>query len=303
LALAEVIETIPRVTRDASAQAAVRVSLLAVAASLDELADRIEVDREVRPLAIGWDGSSLRHTFPAGAPADWDESARHLYLQAADLFDRLAQYTRVAADMLGNVPASRVEGMVDVGEPESEASPLAALRAVLAPDSVILRYALRVGLVTAAAVWLTWALDLKRGYWVTITIVNILQPYTGATTLKAMQRVLGTVIGGALTALFGALFHDPWAILGLTFVFSAACVALLPLNYAAFSIFLTPTFVLLAEANAGDWHLAGLRIVNTLLGGGSPSSARACSGRHRSGTGFPPTWRPRCARTATTSMP
>ena len=45
-------------------------------------------------------------------------------------------------------------------------------------------------------------------------------------------------------------------------------MALLPLNYAAFSIFLTPTFVLLAEASAGDWHLAGVRILNTLLGGG-----------------------------------
>jgi uncharacterized membrane protein YccC len=44
-------------------------------------------------------------------------------------------------------------------------------------------------------------------------------------------------------------------------------VALLPMNYAAFSIFLTPTFVLLAEAGAGDWHLAGTRVMNTLLGG------------------------------------
>jgi len=32
-------------------------------------------------------------------------------------------------------------------------------------------------------------------------------------------------------------------------------VTLLPLNYAAFLGLLTPTFVLLAEANAGDWHL------------------------------------------------
>ena len=50
-------------------------------------------------------------------------------------------------------------------------------------------------------------------------------------------------------------------------MFSGVSVALLPLNYAAFSVFLTPTFVLLAEAGAGDWHLAGLRIVNTVLGG------------------------------------
>jgi uncharacterized membrane protein YccC len=53
----------------------------------------------------------------------------------------------------------------------------------------------------------------------------------------------------------------------LSFVFAAVCVALLPVNYAAFSVFLTPTFVLLAEASAGDWHLASTRVVNTLLGG------------------------------------
>jgi uncharacterized membrane protein YccC len=46
------------------------------------------------------------------------------------------------------------------------------------------------------------------------------------------------------------------------------CVALLPLNYGAYAVFGTPAFVLLAEASAGDWHLAGLRIVNTLIGGG-----------------------------------
>ena len=79
--------------------------------------------------------------------------------------------------------------------------------------------------------------------------------------------MLGTVVGGALTALLAALFHDPLAIFALAFVFSGVSVALLPLNYAAFSVFLTPTFVLLAEASAGDWHLAGLRIVNTVLGG------------------------------------
>jgi uncharacterized membrane protein YccC len=122
-------------------------------------------------------------------------------------------------------------------------------------------------MVTAVAVWLTAALGLPHGYWVTLTAVVILQPYTGVTTQKAMQRVVGTVLGGVLTAAFSAMFHDPRAILGLAFVLSGACVALMPVNYAVYAMFLTPAFVLLAEASTGDWHLAGVRVINTLIGG------------------------------------
>jgi len=82
-----------------------------------------------------------------------------------------------------------------------------------------------------------------------------------------VQRVIGTVLGGILTAGLGALFHDIRAILVLSFVFAAVSVAVLPINYTAFSVFLTPTFVLLAEASAGDWHLATVRVLDTLLGG------------------------------------
>jgi len=144
---------------------------------------------------------------------------------------------------------------------------LLLLRASLSRDSVVLRHALRVGAVTAFAVWLTAALGLSHGFWVTLTAVVIMQPYTGLTTQKAMQRVAGTVLGGIITAALSAGFHDPRAVFALAFVLSATCVALLPVNYAAFSVFITPAFVLLVEASTGDWHLAGVRVTNTLIGG------------------------------------
>jgi hypothetical protein len=50
------------------------------------------------------------------------------------------------------------------------------------------------------------------------------------------------------------------------FGFVALGVALLPLNYGVFAVFLTPGFVLLAETHPGQLHLAGARVVNTLLG-------------------------------------
>jgi uncharacterized membrane protein YccC len=271
--LSDVAETIPNDLRRADAHAALDGTLSELAATARAVAGGIEEEGRAIPVAVGWRGETLRAALPVADRREGaeDDGVLH-YRQAAVLLDRLAEYAglgaAVAAGLNQGGTVAAIERPREVEDPERGPPLLAPLRAVLSPDSVVLRYALRVGLVTAAAVALTGALGLKRGYWVTITAVIILQPYTGATSQRALQRVLGTIVGGALTAMLAALFHDPLAILVLAFLMSGLSVALLPLNYAVFSIFLTPTFVLLAEASAGDWHLAGLRILNTVLGGG-----------------------------------
>jgi uncharacterized membrane protein YccC len=276
LGLSDVAESTPVEARDAGAQAALADAVTAFARSMRAIADGIEAEDEAVPVAITWQGEALRARLTAASdvvpPADRVDDARLHYQQAAALLDRLAQYAGVGAAVVAGLntgtPIPPLERPQEVEDPEAGPTWLAPLRAVWSWDSVVLRFALRVGLVTAAAVALTATLDLKRGYWITITAVMILQPYTGATSVRAVQRVLGTVVGGVLTAGLAALFHDPLAIFALVFVFALLSVALLPLNYAAFSVFLTPTFVLLAEASTGDWHLAGVRILNTMLGGG-----------------------------------
>jgi uncharacterized membrane protein YccC len=158
-------------------------------------------------------------------------------------------------------PALAVLTIVDDRPPVLE-----TLRASLTLSSLALRHALRVAIVTAVAVLLARLLNLPRGYWVTITVLIILQPFVGTTLIKTLQRVVGTVAGALLTASLVALVHDPRGLLVIVFVFAAVCVAYLRVNYLIYSIFLTPTFVLLAEMSAGDWHLAQLRAVNTMLG-------------------------------------
>jgi uncharacterized membrane protein YccC len=270
VAVADTVDSIRRDARLLEADGAIAGAIHGLIASVRLLANAVEAEEDAPAVAITWSGAQLRAELPQPGGANADTTIEQ-YRHAAGILDRAAQYAGVAAQTVaalneGHAPEPTVREPV-TEEIEEHVSPLATLRAVLAPDSVILRYALRVAVVTTLAVVLGELLHIKRGYWMTITAIVILQPYTGITTQRALQRVIGTVVGALITAALGALFHDPRAILVLSFIFAAACVALLPVNYAAFSVFLTPTFVLLAEASAGDWHLAGTRVLNTLLGG------------------------------------
>ena len=268
IAVAESIDSIHAVSRIAEADDAVVAALDDATRTSHALAAAVEAERGSADIRVAWNGDGVRGALERSTP---DTDAREHYGQVAAILDRAAQYATSAASTVaalndGEAPAAAVASPI-TPEQDDPVSPLAALREAMSADSLILRYALRVAVVTSAAVMLGALLQLERGYWMTITAIVILQPYTGVTAQRTLQRVVGTVLGGLLTAALGALFHDPRAILVLSFIFAATCVALLPVNYAAFSIFLTPTFVLLAEASTGDWHLAGTRVVNTLLGG------------------------------------
>src|SRR6185295_12651342 len=144
--------------------------------------------------------------------------------------------------------------------------PLAdALRSSLSGDSAVARHALRVALVALLSVIVTRALGLQRGYWATLTAVLLLQPYLPATLTRGVQRVAGTIAGGMLATAIAALVHNPLGIAIVAIVFAGVCAAVIQLNYGLFALFLTPTFVLLAEVHAPDTHLVALRITNTLL--------------------------------------
>lgn len=262
-----------------------------IAATARAIAAGVLEETDPAPIDVMWSGEWLRDAMRAYPPGQVDPQ----YEQAALIIDRAAQFASSASVSIealnggtpdaGALAAAQPSRAPAAEEVREEHAFREALRATISPGSLIVRFALRVAVVSTVAVVLTELLDIKRGYWITITAIVILQPYTGVTLTRAVQRVLGTVLGALLAAMLGAFFHDPRAILVIATIFVACCVALLPLNYAAFSVFLTPTFVLLAEASAGDWNLASTRVLNTLLGGAlallgsrllwpSPESAR-----------------------------
>jgi uncharacterized membrane protein YccC len=225
-----------------------------VSATMRGLANAIESETDLPRVAAGWDGTGLRA----------------LNESMGEIVDRIADYGAAAIDLVGtlNSGATPKPGTerIEVGELPAEPR-LFSLDVLTRPASVVLHHALRIAIVPALAVAITQTLDLNHGYWVTLTVVVILQPFAAMTRQKALQRVAGTILGGMVAAGLSALFHDAIGVLVLIAIFTMLCVALLPLNYGAYAVFGTPAFVLLAESSAGDWHLAGLRIVNTLLGG------------------------------------
>jgi uncharacterized membrane protein YccC len=193
---------------------------------------------------------------------------------AATLLSRVTADVTVLSDAAATIDARASKAVTQTAEHPVVAIPrpeplawLRPLRDALTSRSLPARHGLRMGIAAAVAVWLSFGLDIAHGYWATITTLIVLQPYTGATMRKTLQRVGGSVLGGVLAAALAVVARTKLAIAGIMVPFTIAAVAVLPLNYAVFVLLLTPVFVLLAEPHPGDWELAGLRAANTLLGG------------------------------------
>ncbi|WP_244238254.1 FUSC family protein [Corallococcus terminator] len=272
IALAEDLESLgPPVSAVGDPRAAVVVALLDCAHTARDLVRLTEQEGRSRRPQPEWDGRALRD-----ALTDLDTRGLLTRLERARLRDvarlltELRERADVALDTACRLPGPPVQGMPppkrELAE-EPHPSLLEPLRAHLTLDSEVLRHALRVGVTTTAAVWISSIFRPNHSYWVTITVLTIMQPYTGPTFLKALQRVLGTVVGGILAIGVSYWLQDPRMMMGLLFCTAALCVSLIPLNYGLFTVFATLTFVLLAELGSGDWTLAPVRIVNTVIGG------------------------------------
>jgi uncharacterized membrane protein YccC len=263
IALSELLET-ARVRQDAGRALPRAAEALRAFAATARLIGDVVATEPTPPSAL----EGMATTPVAPSPNDAEPPiAAHL----ARLLAQLREYGAVLAANADAIetgrtpaipPAIAVLTIVDDQPPLLE-----TLRASLTMSALAMRHALRVAIVSALAVLVTRIFALPHGYWVIITAIIILQPYAGATTIKALQRVIGTVAGALLTVGLVAVVQNPRGLLVVVFVLAVACVAFLRVNYLIYSIFLTPTFVLLAEMSAGDWHLAQLRALDTLIGG------------------------------------
>jgi uncharacterized membrane protein YccC len=146
-------------------------------------------------------------------------------------------------------------------------APRPSIRDVLSRRSIELGHAIRVGATAAVAALAGILLHRPRGYWIVVTAVLVLQPHSGTTLRRGLQRVAGTVVGAMAAALLAPLVHGQIRAALVLFVLALAAAAVRKHNYAVYAALMTPLFVLMAESYSGDWNLAGTRITATLLGG------------------------------------
>ena len=185
-ALSDVIETVPPAARLPAAEEALAATASAVAVTARGIAAATEAERHAAPVEVGWRGETVRAALTREAVGEkvTDEFANYRHA-AEPCLDRAAQYAGVAAATVAGlnrgVPADAVARPLEVEDPESRPPLLAPVGAgaggrLRRPTA---RVARRPGHGGCRGVGRR--LGLERGYWVTLTAVIILQPYTGAT--------------------------------------------------------------------------------------------------------------------------
>jgi len=146
-----------------------------------------------------------------------------------------------------------------------------ALRANLSLRSLMFRHALRLAFVVAFDVLIAGFLrfhgqPITHNYWIAMTSLIVLQPYTGETVRRSGERVLGTVAGAALASVLAIFIHTELSLLLVVSIGSFFTLALYAVDYAWFCFFLTPTIVLMVLPHFRDWHFAAVRMGMTCFG-------------------------------------
>lgn len=147
---------------------------------------------------------------------------------------------------------------------------LRALKNNFTLDSDYLRYAIRLALSCSCIIFMYKTYHLPNGYWAVYSIIACVWPTAGKSLQRTKQRILGTFVGMWFGILFAHFFGNNLFFLDiflpivvfLTFYFKIY-------NYTLYVMFVTVLAVLfMCLLIPGDWQVAIIRLVMTLLGTG-----------------------------------
>jgi fusaric acid resistance family protein len=150
----------------------------------------------------------------------------------------LAAYARAAPRSAPGAPPLRevlAEGSRQLGH-------------AIAHDRLLRAHALRLASIVAGTLLLARLLDLEHGYWVPLTVLAVLQPEEHASSVRALQRGAGTLVGTALIALLAVATGEEWVMVACQGIAAFGLFALFARNYFWLVVLLTPTALLTLSA-------------------------------------------------------
>jgi uncharacterized membrane protein YccC len=189
----------------------------------------------------------------------------------AGVLQAVSAHVHTAADILaqhGELRMAEQHPVVGSQPRRAHLGVVSMLRDNLTFRSLAFRHALRLALTATAAVAVYTILDLPHGAWVTLTAVVILKPNFGGTYQQAIQRVGGTVAGSVMGIILAAAITTLVCLDLLLIPLGVMAFSVMASHYGLGVLFLTPfVVVLLNTVQPGDWELAAIRSLDTVIGG------------------------------------
>ncbi|HZZ13268.1 MAG TPA: FUSC family membrane protein [Paraburkholderia sp.] len=129
------------------------------------------------------------------------------------------------------------------------------------------RHALRVTIAVAVGFWLGRLLPLTNAYWIVMTTVIILKPGYSLTKQRNGQRIVGTLIGCAVSIALMVFVKEPPILLVVMFASMVMSYSLLLFNYTASVVFTSSYVLLMFHLLApGSMRIIGERAIDTVVG-------------------------------------
>ncbi|WP_400193990.1 FUSC family membrane protein [Hymenobacter sp. B81] len=138
----------------------------------------------------------------------------------------------------------------------------------LSPDSSVFRHSVRMGLACLFGFGVAKFVTLGgHSYWIVMTIAFMLKPGFSLTKERNIQRLLGTLGGGAIGVLILTLVEDPQARFGLMVLLMVGAFSFQRTHYVVSVVLMTPyVLILFSLLGLGFMSLLQERVIDTLIG-------------------------------------
>ncbi|SMG12331.1 TIGR01666 family membrane protein [Arenibacter troitsensis] len=135
--------------------------------------------------------------------------------------------------------------------------------------STIFRHSLRLSVAVMIGYALGNFFDFQNPYWILLTIIVIMRPSYGLTKSRTKDRIVGTLLGGAIATGFVFLIQNPYVFGALGVVSMVIAFSMVQKNYRAGATFITLTVVFVYAIIRPDIiTVIQYRVLDTLIGAG-----------------------------------